>query len=380
MSKMNRPLNIALVIKNFVATGGAERYAVEVAQRILEKGHRIDLYARTIDKTLTRGMTMFTVPDKFKFSSVLSQFSFAKETARLMAGKTYDVIHSHEKGCASHLSTLHAFSYKKGMENLSFLKKMNDFVLSPRAWLYLNMEKKQMASPMLAAVSASIQKDIKIYHNRENNVRIITPGVDINKFSPASIAKERSRARESESLHPDDIAVLFVGSEFKRKGLDRLFTAIGAGMKLFVVGRTEHMGHYRRLAARYDLSDRIIFSGLTDNIMKYYALSDIVVLPSFSDVFGISILEGMACGLPVITSQATGCSFLIKTGENGIVFKNSHELHGILDRLKNQDIRKQLGAQARETAQEHTWDTAAQSYEQLYYAIADAPVLKNKPV
>ncbi|WP_299980355.1 glycosyltransferase family 4 protein [Desulfobacula sp.] len=368
----NYKLNIALVIKNFVATGGAERYAVEVARRILKKGHRIDLYAKNIDKSLTKGMNVFKVPDRLKFSSALSLYSFSKDVSKLLADKKYDVIHSHDKGCEGHVSTLHTFSYKKGMEKMSLIKKLNEFGLSPRAWLYIHMEKKQANLHMLAAVSEIIKNDVKTYYKRTNDVFVITPGVDIEKFSPQRIAVERSHARESENLKPDDIAVLFVGSEFRRKGLDRLIPAIGDNMKLFVVGRQEHMGHYRHLVKQYNLSDRICFTGLTDNIIKYYALSDIVVLPSISEAFGMTILEGMACGLPVVTSSSTGCSFLIDTGKNGFVFQNQRELAGILNTLKDKDIRKRIGNQAGETAQKHTWDKTARHYEELYYHIANA--------
>jgi len=367
-----KKLTIALIIKNFVATGGAERYAVEVAQRTLDKGHKIHLYAKNIDKSLTKGMTVFMIPEKLNFSSALSLYSFAEQTSKLIAGKQYDVIHSHDKGCTGHVSTLHTFSYKKGIENISLLKKINDFWLSPRAWLYLYMEKKQAKSYMLAAVSEIIRDDIKTYHKREDNVIIITPGVDIDRFNPEFIAQERSRARERENLKPGEIVVLFVGSEFKRKGLDHLIPSMGENMKLFVVGRKEHMGHYRRLAKLYHLSDRICFTGLTDNILKYYALSDIVVLPSISEAFGMTLLEGMACGLPVVSSNATGCSSLIKNNENGFVFQNNKELSGILNTLKDKDIRKQIGNQARKTAANHTWDKTAQRYEALYYDIAKA--------
>lgn len=368
----HKKLNIALVIKNFVATGGAERYAVEVALRILKKGHTIDLYARNIDKSLAKGMNIFQVPDKLKFSSVLSLYSFAKETSKLLAGKKYDVIHSHDKGCDGHVSTVHTFSYKKGIENLSLIKKLNDFGLSPRAWLYLHMEKKQMKSHMLAAVSEIIKNDIKTCHKRTDNVSIITPGVDIDEFSPEIIADARSCARKKENLKPDDIAVLFVGSEFKRKGLDHLIPAIGENMKLFVVGRKEHMRHYSHLVKQYNLSDRIIFTGLTDNIIKYYALSDIVVLPSISEAFGMTVLEGMACGLPVVTSSAAGCSSLVKTGENGFVFRDPGELSGMLNVLKDKDIRTRIGINARKTALTNTWESTAQRYETLYYDIAAA--------
>jgi len=368
----HKKLHIAFVIKNFTETGGAERYAVELASRIQKKGHKIDLYAKNIDKNLTKGMNIVKISNRLKFSSVLSLYSFAKESSKLLAGKNYDVIHSHDKGCESHLSTLHTFSYKKGLENISFIKRLNDFTLSPRAWLYWHMERKQIQSPWLAAVSKIIKNDIKTWHKRENNISIITPGVDIEKFSPQKIALKRSDARVSEKINSNEIAVLFVGSEFKRKGLDRLIPAIDKNMKLFVVGRKERMDHYIHLAEQYNLSDRICFTGLTDNIFKYYALADIVVLPSITEAFGMSVLEGMACGLPVITSSAAGCSSLINSGQNGCVFQNSNELSKFLNELSNNETRKQMGINARKTAIRHTWDETARHYEKLYYNIANA--------
>ncbi len=369
MSKKKR-LRIAIVIKNFVATGGAERYAVETAMRILEKGHKIDLYARTIDSSLTKGMTVFKVPDKMKFSSVLSLYSFSSISSKLLTGKAYDVIHSHDKGCQGHLSTLHTFSFKRGMRDMSLLKRINDFGLSPRAWLYIHLEKRQIDSGRLAAVSEVIKTDIQESHNRKHDISIITPGVDIEKFSPEKIYAMRDKVRKEERVAPDEIVVLFVGSEFKRKGLDFVIPALGKKMKLFVVGRKERMPHYKKLAEQYDLSDQIVFTGLTEDILRYYALADIVVLPSVSEAFGMTVLEGMACGLPVITSRAAGCASLVKTGYNGFVFSDPGQLPGILKTMRNKEVRIKIGTRARQKAEDHTWDETAYQYERLYYEIA----------
>lgn len=367
-------LIIALVIKNFVTTGGAEKYAVETARRILDMGHSIDLYAREIDPKLTQGMTVFKVPDKLKFSSVLSLYSFARESARMLAGKSYDVIHSHDKGCEAHISTVHTFSFKKGMEEMSLLKKLNEFGISPRVWLYLYMEAMQVRSSRLVGVSEIIKADMGKSHKRIHGISVIPPGVDIEKFSPGVIQIRRSQARSEANLRPDDIAVLFVGSEFKRKGLDFLIPALAKAkskMKLFVVGRQERMGHYQSLVEDHNLSDQVIFTGLTDEVLTYYALADILVLPSISEAFGMTVLEGMACGLPVITSHNAGCSSLIESGKNGFVFKKSKELTDFLNILSDQKIRAALGSRARETAEKHTWDDTALSYEKLYYDIAN---------
>jgi len=367
-------LKIALVIKNFTATGGAERYAVETARRILDNGHEIDLYARDIDDRLTTGIRVFRISDKARFSSVFSLYAFSREVSAVLAGKAYDVIHSHDKGCKGDVSTFHTFSFKRGMDSMSLLKKINEFVISPRAWLYIHMETQQAASERLVAVSDVIRDDIRACHSRTHGVSVIPPGVDIEAFCPQKTRPLRDAARAEAGLGPDETAVLFVGSEFRRKGLDDLIPALDKRMKLFVVGRQEKMDHYKSLGAKYGLADRLVFTGLIDNVLKYYALADILVLPSISEAFGMTVLEGMACGLPVITSKASGCSCIIEPGKNGFVFDDPGQLSGMLRRLEDKELRAKMGRLARQTAEAHTWDVTARKYERLYFQVVEETV------
>jgi len=366
---MSNPLRIAVIIKNFVSTGGAERYAVETARRMKDRGHDVHLYARTVDDRLAEGMTLFRVPERMMFSSVLALYSFSRGVSRKMAGKAYDVIHTHDKGCRGQVSTVHTFSFKRGMSDMSLLKRMNEFCISPRAWLYLYMERLQARSDCLVGVSEVIRADIRTCHGRDQGIRVIPPGVDVDRFSPEKRSALRDGARREYGLQSHDTAVLFVGSEFRRKGLDNLIPAI-TGQRLFVVGRQERMDHYRSLAAEYGLKDRVVFTGLTGNVMKYYALADILILPSVAEAFGMTVLEGMACGLPVITSVAAGCSCVVENGKNGFAFDDPQQISGLLTRLGNKEMRTRMGAAARKTAQTLTWDDTARLYEQLYYEVA----------
>lgn len=364
-----KQLHIALVIKNFVTTGGAEKYAVEIARRLLDRGHTIDLYARYIDHNLTSGMQVFQVPDKLNFSSVLSLYSFSREAAKLLQGRSYDIIHTHDKGCPGQVSTLHTFSFKRGINRMSWLKKINEFVISPRAWLYLYMEKQQAASDMLVPVSDVIRRDLKECHGREIGVSVIPPGVDVERFCPQEVALKRETARGREGLGDDELAVVFVGSEYRRKGLDRLIPALGEDMRLFVVGRGERIDHYQALTERHGLSDRVRFTGLVADVMDYYALADVVVLPSIAEAFGMTVLEGMACGLPVITSQEAGAACVVESGKTGLVFESPDDIEQMLVSLKDPELRKKLGIQARSAALNCTWDKAADDYEALFYRI-----------
>ena len=360
------PLKIAVMVKNFTLSGGAERYAVEVTRRLKDRDHEIDLYARSVDPSIAEGMLHVPVPDRHTYRSVTNSLSYAHEVDRLLKGKSYDVIHSHERAYSQDVLTVHTFCYRSGLiKERSFLRRLFAYHLSPRSWMYLWLEKRQMASPLLVAVSEVIRKDIQACYGRRAGVQVLTPGVDFDWFHPDRISKLRSLEKPIPSS--DKLTVLFVGGEFRRKGLDNLIPAIGKGMKLIVVGRGERWNHYRRLVTDCGAEDRVEFVGhIEDDVRRYYARADVVVLPSRNEAFGMSILEGMACGIPVITSPVTGVAPLINEGENGFLAGEIDELKAALHRLRDETLRKEMGEKARRTAESFSWDRITDGYEQVF--------------
>jgi UDP-glucose:(heptosyl)LPS alpha-1,3-glucosyltransferase len=354
-------------------SGGAERYAVEVTRRLKARGHDIHLYSRFLNESAADGMLHVRVPNRYTYSSVANSLSFAREAARLLEGKRYDVIHSHERGYRQDVLTVHTFSYRSGLDRYPFLRKIDQTYLSPRSWLYLWLEKRQMTSPRLVAVSRVIREDIRKQYRRTEGVQVITPGVDLDWFHPERIAERRAPFKTHIDNTSGELVVLFVGGEFRRKGLDRLIPAIGQGMRLIVVGRGEKPEHYRRLAADCGVEQRIEFVGhVDDDIRKYYARADVVALPSLREAFGMSILEGMACGLPVVASPDAGVAGLIEEGKNGFLAGEVGELQSAFLRLRDAALRKEMGKRARLAAEAYSWDRAAAGYEDVFVNLVDS--------
>lgn len=370
MAVAERKLKVAILVKRFTPTGGSEKYALEVAQRLAARGHEIDVYARDAEQRELKGLRFVKVPDRLGFSSVASLYSFARETSRLLAGRRYDVIHGHERGhMPQDISTLHSFSYRgSGYLGYPWWKKVLQVYLSPRSWLHLWLEAGQMAAPELAAVSRVISDDASRFYNRSSVE--ISPGVDLDRFNPERIVANRKEKRLAAGIKEEESVVLFVGSEFRRKGLDLLLEQIGPGMRLFVVGRDERPGYYQALARRLNIEAQVNFTGLVSDVMEYYPLADLVVLPSRSEAFGMSILEGMACGLPVAVSGNAGVAALICHGVNGFVFRDAAGLAEVLPVMKDRHRCRALGTAARMTAAGHGWDVKALQYEELYNRIA----------
>jgi UDP-glucose:(heptosyl)LPS alpha-1,3-glucosyltransferase len=228
-----------------------------------------------------------------------------------------------------------------------------------------------MRTSRLVAVSDVILEDIRRNYPRAERVSVITPGVDTEWFHPSYVLQKREEERVRQEIPANETVILFVGSEFKRKGLDSLVPLISPGTRLIVVGKGERLGYYKSLARRRGTLERVYFKGHSDDIRHYYAASDVVVLPSRSEAFGMSVLEGMACGLPVVTSPNAGVASLIDDGRDGFVFRSVEELSKLLERLSDPALRTRIGLEARKKAERYSWDRTAEQYEELYFRIAE---------
>ena len=118
-------LKVAVLVKSFITTGGPERYAVEITRRLRDRGHDIHLFARRCDEKYMEGISFYQVPSGRTFSSVVDSFYFAKKVARMLEGKDFDVIHSHERGWRQDILTIHAFTYKSGLHKYSLIRRLD---------------------------------------------------------------------------------------------------------------------------------------------------------------------------------------------------------------------------------------------------------------
>jgi UDP-glucose:(heptosyl)LPS alpha-1,3-glucosyltransferase len=154
--------------------------------------------------------------------------------------------------------------------------------------------------------------------------------------------------------------LLFVGWEFKRKGLQYIIEALSKldkSVKLLVVGGDDPL-KFQLLAQHLGVSARVSFVGHKGDVKAYYAASDIFVFPSEYEPFGLVITEAMAAGLPVITMRSAGAAEIITSGQDGVLLEN-HDPASIayaVQSLINWKSQERLGGAARKTALRYSWD------------------------
>lgn len=180
----------------------------------------------------------------------------------------------------------------------------------------------------------------------KDQIHILPHGTDINYFQPRKIENEH-----------EQIKILFAGNGATRKGLPYLLKALemlqqrNYNVHLTIVSHNVEGIKIPRIDIFEDISD--------DQLLGLYQTHDIFVLPSLLDGWGLTASEAMACGLPVIVSNATGISDIIKSGKNGYIVepKNHQDIYNkLLILINNRHLRQKIGENARQTIKNFTWD------------------------
>ncbi|MBP2047056.1 glycosyltransferase family 4 protein [Methanobacterium aggregans] len=156
--------------------------------------------------------------------------------------------------------------------------------------------------------------------------------VDVDYFVKKGndASKFRSEIRKKYDINENSVVIMYAGRLIEHKGVQDLIKSVknlknrNINVKTLIVGE----GNFKKelIKQSEDIREEVIFAGHVDpaEIYKYYYASDIFVLPTYDDPWGLVVNEAMACGLPVIVTDATGC-FLDLVKDNGYIVK-SHDI------------------------------------------------------
>lgn len=187
---------------------------------------------------------------------------------------------------------------------------------------------------------------------REYQILDLSYGVDIKKFSPGTVKKEKG-------------LILFVGAIEERKGLHILLQScklIDEEFKLAIIGPVRDRKYFQslqpqlsELREKYKKEIEYLSFLEESDLINYYRKASLFVCPSTIEEFGIVIIEALACGTPVIASRVGGIPFVVRDKECGILVEpgNAEELSkNITYLLKNRELAEQMGEAGSKCVQE----------------------------
>ena len=333
---MTRGLSIVFVRRGYSPTGGAEAYLKRLARGVMEAGHDVQLLA-----------TNDWPAGDWPFGSIThlsskSPLEFASELERMRAQFPFEILFSLERVWSCDVYRAGDGVHRAWLERRrKFELPLKRFVrsLGSKHQDLLRLEQSLFSGGNTKRVIAASQmvKDeiVNLYGYPADKIDIVRNGVPLKKFRFAPELREKSR--EELNLKSDQIALLFAGSGWERKGL--LFAIEAATlckdrkMRLLVAGRG-NASLYKTRRLRFWREEPVQFLGEVADMLRVYAAADIFILPTIYDPFSNACLEALACGLPVITTGSNGFSEIIQNGVHGSIIDHAGDLLALRDAIQ----------------------------------------------
>jgi len=164
------------------------------------------------------------------------------------------------------------------------------------------------------------------YQTQKARMHLLPPGVEPNRQRPEDVTARRAQTRHSLGLEYDEHTLLFVGSGFTRKGLDRVIRGLASlrrtyprrRFRLLVAGQ-DGVGSLGLLARRQQVQEQVVFLGGRGDIPDLLLAADVLVHPARSEAAGIVLLEALVAGLPVVVTDVCGYASYIEAAHAGLV-------------------------------------------------------------
>ena len=330
----NGKLNIAFVRRGYSPSGGAEAYLKRLAQGVVDLGHEAQLVASSDWPT-----------SEWSFGSITrlnaaSPIGFADELEKMRPQIRCDVLMSFER-------TWRCDVYRAGdgvhqawlNRRKKFEMPLQRFVrgMSRKHQDIIKLEESLFAKTGAGRVIANsemVKREItELYNYPPDKIEIVRTGVPLERFRFDRELREKSR--NDLKLKPDEIAVLFAGSGWERKGLRFAIEAVelcrDRKLRLLVAGRGDARGYKPK---RFFTKEPVRFLGEVADMRQIYAAADIFILPSIYDPFSNACLEALASGLPVITTRDNGFSEIIENDVHGSVVDLPNNTSALRDAIR----------------------------------------------
>jgi glycosyltransferase involved in cell wall biosynthesis len=206
---------------------------------------------------------------------------------------------------------------------------------------------------------------------------VIPNGVDLGRFAPAAPNQKRELRRKLG--WPEGFAMLSTSRLTQDKRVGDLLSdflgvwpAVAGGLsaRLYIAGTGSEEAALRARALRAGTGNSVVFLGAREDLDTLYRAADAFLLPTASEGLSNSLLEAMACGLPVLATRVSGTEgVVVRDGENGLLYDPGRldDLEEKIQRLLGDSgLASRLGREARHTAEDFSLDKTVERWLELY--------------
>lgn len=306
-------MKIAFCLHNYFPYGGMQRDFLRISRASQEKGNDIRVYTFSWEGETVPGFEIVIVPRK-GLSNHSRNINFSKWVSKHRARHPVDVMVGFNKmpGLDYYFAADVCYAEKTRQEKGFFYK------LTPRYRSYMRAERSVMAPTAkthLLVLTEKQKADFQChYHTQDSRIHMMPPGIDADRFRelPKRSSQRIQQLRTELGVGPESFLLLQVGSDFRRKGVDRSLKAIAAlpeaikSRCVFVVVGEDNPQSCQRLSSQLGLQDRVRFFSGREDINDLMIAADLLLHPAYQEAGGIVIIEAIACGLPAVVSGTCG--------------------------------------------------------------------------
>ena len=348
-------MKIAMVGQFPPHVGGVGVHIHTLSKKLIEEGHEVYVITyphkeiKDIDGIHVIGTKGLNVPG---VRGLMFKRNAKKALENLIKKEDIDIIHGHYLFPAGAAAV--EVGKKHGIKTYVTAHGSDMFELYKKQKLMRSTIKNVLKdADVVLAVSNALKHEIIAtgVEGIANKTKLSWNSVDINKFS-----SKTDDSFKKENKLEDKPIVLFVGNLIKRKNVDSLLEAkkiAGSDYYLVIVGDGPL---FKKLSKKVEEEpiDDVIFTGSRNDVDKIIPSCDVLVLPSFSESFGLVLIEALACGKPVIGSDVGGISEIINDDVGLLI--NPNDVYSIangIDKIINDDdLRLVLSLNARNRAKD----------------------------
>ena len=377
--------------------GGAETYVVDLCRRLLDGGHRVDLFANewradALPPDLTIRRVTSTGPTRWQR---LWSFAANSEEALRAAESDFDCtigfINTWHQDVLIPQGGVHDASLEANSKRFPAGWRRQAYLLgkrsNPKRWIHGAIEARQYdpaRKTRFVAVSRMVRGHLERFRGVDRDrVDVIPNAIDAGRLAVDDPGATREAFRAKFGLGPGDLVALFVGHNYALKGLAPLLHALAHRMRRDPGGRPVHLvacggrdvERYRALAADLGLSATVHLAGFQPDIRPPFWASDFFVLPTYYDPCSLVVFEALACGLPVITTACNGAGEVITEGREGFVIQTPDaraHLADAIDRMADDRDRAAMSARAATLGREQSLDRHVAGLVEVFERVAES--------
>ncbi len=189
-------------------------------------------------------------------------------------------------------------------------------------------------------------KDLLMAYSVHKDISVVPTGIDLSKFDQANYSvQEIHSLKEKYNIGEKDRVMIYIGRVSQEKNIEEIIRAMPdymrkrATVKFVIVGSGPALEKLENLVKHMGMEDRFVFTGSQpwDTIGLYYQLGDVFVSASQSETQGLTYIEALASGLPLVAKKDKCLEDILESGHNGYVFTNKEELYYGLDQILFED-------------------------------------------